>query len=99
MVLKPSAISIFSSFAVGVAQPTARATSAPALTRLSPVSIWFIDSLLLVAIHSSPGLETSISLRLTLIFIARHRPVTMRKAFHVDGNQRLLTQKTTNRGI
>jgi hypothetical protein len=87
------------SFAVGVvlAQPTARARSAPALTKLSPVSICFIDSLLLVAIQCSPGLETSISLRLTLIFIAPHRPVTMRKAFHADGNQRLLTQKTTNR--
>ena len=44
MVLKPAAISIFCSFAVGVllAQPRARARSAQALIWLNPVSMCFI---------------------------------------------------------
>jgi hypothetical protein len=43
--VKPAAISIFCSFAVGVllAQPSARARSAEALITLNPVSICFID--------------------------------------------------------
>jgi len=45
MVLKPDAISIFCSFAVGVllAQPRARARSAEALIRLNPVTMCLID--------------------------------------------------------
>ena len=44
MVLKPAAISIFCTFAVGVllAQPRARARSAQALITLNPVSMCFI---------------------------------------------------------